>query len=95
MTVLKLRKRMISVRLSDDEYSALKALCVIRGNRSVSDLTRDAVRGLLSGKEREDVFTERLEEFRLQIKVLDRRIAQLQSRIEPSRIDFNGQETAS
>lgn len=95
MTVLKLRKRMISVRLSDDEYSALKALCVIRGNRSVSDLTRDAVRGLLSGKEREDVFTERLEEFRLQMKVLDQRIAQLQSRMEPSRIEFNGQETAS
>jgi Arc/MetJ-type ribon-helix-helix transcriptional regulator len=90
MTVLKVRKRMISVRLSDDEYSALKALCLIRGARSVSDLTRDAVRSLLNRKEREDLLSERLEEFRLQMKGLDQKIEQLALRIDPSKVEING-----
>lgn len=95
MTVLKLRRRMISVRLSDDEYTALKALCLIRGARSVSDLTRDAVRSLLKRNEREDLLGERLEEFRLQMKGLDQKIEQLASRINPSKNEANGQEPMS
>jgi Arc/MetJ-type ribon-helix-helix transcriptional regulator len=85
MNVLKVRTRMISVRLSDDEYSALKALCLIRGARSVSDLTRDAVRSLLNRKEREDLLSERLEEFRHQMKDLDQKIERLASRIDASK----------
>lgn len=85
MTVLKIRTRTISVRLSDDEYTALKGLCLIRGARSVSDLTRDAVRSLLNRKDREDLLGERLEEFRLQMKGLDQKIEQLASRIDPSK----------
>lgn len=94
MTVLKLRTRMISVRLSDDEYSALQTLCLTRGSRSVSDLTRDAVRGLLNRKEGEDLLTERLEELRLQVKGLDQKIEQLALRIDLSRSELNaGQRT--
>jgi|HubBroStandDraft_5_1064220.scaffolds.fasta_scaffold266038_2 Arc/MetJ-type ribon-helix-helix transcriptional regulator len=92
MAVLKLRTRMISVRLSDDEYSALKALCLIRGARSVSDLTRDAVRSLLNRKEREDLLSERLEEFGLQMKGLDQKIERLALRIDPLKSETNGQE---
>jgi hypothetical protein len=87
MTVLKVRTRMISVRLSDDEYMALKALCLIRGARSVSDLTRDAVRSLLNRKEREDLLSERMEEFRLQMKNLDQKIEQLALRIDPEKLN--------
>jgi len=87
MTVLKVRTRMISVRLSDDEYSALKALCLIRGARSVSDLTRDAVRSLLNRKEREDLLSERMEEFRLQMKNLNQKIEQLALRIDPEKLN--------
>lgn len=74
MTVLKIRTRMISVRLSDDEYAALKALCLIRGARSVSDLIRDDVHNLLNRKQREDLLSERLEEFRLQMKGIEQKI---------------------
>jgi len=81
MTVLKLRTRTISVRLSDDEYAALKGLCLLRGARSVSDLTREAVRNLLNHKDGESPLGERLEEFRLQMKGLDQKIEQLASRI--------------
>ena len=47
MAVLKRRSKMISVRLSDREYQNLKALCAARGSRSLSDLARDAMNGLL------------------------------------------------
>lgn len=49
MTVMKPRTRMISVRLSQEEYSALRDICSLTGARSVSDVTRDAVRTVLRG----------------------------------------------
>lgn len=48
MSVLKRRSRMISFRLSEDEYTGLKNLCVNEGARSVSDMARDAVHRLIT-----------------------------------------------
>ena len=48
MSVLKRRSRMISFRVSEDEYVGLKNLCVNEGARSVSDMARDAVQRLIS-----------------------------------------------
>jgi hypothetical protein len=73
MTVLKPRTRMISVRLSEEEYSALRRLCLVTGARSVSDLTRDAMRVLLNGANRVDVFGSHMDEFRAQMRSLDRK----------------------
>ena len=47
MAVLKRRSKMISVRLSEQEYQSLMALCAERGSRSLSDLARDAMYRLL------------------------------------------------
>ena len=47
MSVLKRRSRMISFRVSEDEYIGLKNLCVNEGARSVSDMARDAVHRLM------------------------------------------------
>jgi hypothetical protein len=49
MKILKPRSRMISVRLSEEEYATLLHLCSATGARSVSDFTRDAMRVLLNG----------------------------------------------
>jgi hypothetical protein len=73
---------MISVRLSEEEYLDLRRLCSIRGARSVSDLTRDAMRVLLNGANRsdtnrDDVLNIHVDEFRSQMKSLDRKIEQL------------------
>lgn len=81
MTVLKPRSRMISVRLSEDEYSALRDLCSLTGARSVSDLTRDAMRTVLRGVGREDPTAGNLEEFRMDIKNLEKKVQQLEARI--------------
>jgi hypothetical protein len=48
MSVLKRRSRMISFRVSEDEYVGLKNLCVNEGARSVSDMARDAVQRLIT-----------------------------------------------
>jgi len=77
MTVLNPRSRMISIRLSEEEYSALRRLCSVTGARSVSDLTRDAMRALLNGAEREDPVGNQVDEFRAEIRGMDRKIEQL------------------
>lgn len=72
---------MISIRLSEDEYSGLKRLCGVTGARSVSDLAREAMRVLLDGPPQQDALGSRLEEFRLQMRSLDRKIEELSARL--------------
>lgn len=79
MTVLRPRSRMISIRLSEEEYLALKRLSKAAGARSVSDLARDSMRVVLDGVDESDVLGLRLEEFRKLLKRLDRKIDRLAS----------------
>ena len=81
MTVLKPRSRAISVRLSEEEYWALRRLCSVTGARSVSDLTRNAMRGLLDGLDREEMRGISIDEFRAQMKSLDRKIEKLAAEV--------------
>jgi len=83
MTILKPRVRMISVRLSEEEYLALKRVCAVTGARSVSDLTRDALRVLLNGVSGPDMLGLHMAEFRAQIRNLDNKIERLASKITP------------
>src|ERR1039458_5558442 len=81
MTVPNPRSRMISVRLSEEEYSDLRRLCSTTGARSVSDITRDAMRVLVNGSNRDDILTIHIDEFRTQMRSLDRKIEQLSAEI--------------
>lgn len=81
MTVMKPRSRMISVRLSEEEYSSLIHLCSLTGARSVSDMTRDAMRTVLRGVNREDSLGGNLDEFRADMKSLEKKVEQLEARI--------------
>jgi len=87
MTVLKPRTRMISVRLSEEEYSALRRLCSMTGARSVSDLTRDSMRVLLNGANREDNSGMNMDEFRSEIRNLNKKLEQLAAEIATSKAD--------
>ncbi len=84
MTVRNPRSRMISIRLSEQEYLGLKRLCLITGARSVSDLTRDAMRVLLNGVKSDDILGLRMDEFGSLLKSLDRRSTRLQRELHPS-----------
>ncbi len=81
MTMIKRRSRMISVRLSEEEYTAFKNLCSLTGARSVSDLTRDAMRSVLKRVNHEDPFGTNLEEFRAGMKNLEKKVEQLEAEI--------------
>ena len=48
MPIIKRRLKIVSIRLLDEEYTQLLRLCQTRGARSVSDLARDAMFGLMS-----------------------------------------------
>jgi len=90
MTVLKPRSRMISVRLSADEYESLRLLCTATGARSVSDMTRGAMQSLLDNSSRGTALSGYMEEFRAQISTLDRKIEELSERIAPSKTEAGG-----
>ena len=80
---------MISVRLSEEEYAALRQLCSDIGARSVSDLTRDAMRVLLDSSGREKVQSIHVDEFRTQMRSLDRKIEQLAADITSLKTNGN------
>ncbi len=84
MSVLKPRSRMISVRLSEDEYSALQELSLTTGARSVSDLMRDSMRGLIDSSARDKGVGDYFEEFHARINILDRKVEELTKRVASS-----------
>lgn len=47
---LESRSRMISFRLTDEEYERFRRLCLSRGLRNVSELVRTAVNQMLEAK---------------------------------------------
>ena len=48
MSVFKRRTRIVSFRLSEEEFQRVTDLCEIAGARSISDLARNAVQEFLS-----------------------------------------------
>lgn len=76
---------MISVRLSEEEYTALRELCSASGARSVSDLTRDAMHAFLSGASRESGLHGRLDEFFAQMTTIGRQVEVLVEKFEASK----------
>ncbi len=84
--ILKPKSRMISIRLSDEEYEGLKNLCMSQGARSVSDLARTAMNQMLhissdptNGGSSVEL---RFRELHGRLNLLDRRIEQLAGRME-------------
>lgn len=81
---------MISVRLSEEEYSALRHLCSLTGARSVSDLTRDAMRSVLRGMNREDALNGHLDEFRAGMRSLEKKVEQLEAKLTSMKSESAG-----
>jgi len=75
--MIKRRTKMVSIRLLDDEYRQLKALCESKGARSVSDLAREAMFGML--KPAVEVVPQNLED---RMRRLDQRVTRLGEQME-------------
>jgi hypothetical protein len=76
LAILKRRSRMISFRLSEDEYASLRSVCESEGARSVSDLARDAVHRLIS-KGSDTTYEHVLRTLEGRVDILDLRVRQL------------------
>lgn len=85
MSVMKRKTRMLSIRLSEDEYERLKELCVAEGARSISDLTRSAVQRLLYPAAASDQgvqLVERMQQLDGMVRVLNREVRRLSSLVD-------------
>ncbi len=78
MPVLKPRSRIVSFRLSHEEYEQMKQRCISEGARSISDFARLSACRFLSGQEalRKDLETE------LVIQLLTRRLDELDREVQ-------------
>ena len=73
------RSKMVSIRLSHEEFRKLRELCVETGARSLSDLARDAMHRLMSeGTEPNGGTDQRLT---ARVEELDERLSDLQEKV--------------
>lgn len=75
------RARSISIRLSLEEFSALEKYCLASGARSISDLARSAICGLLNRAHEESALTVTVHEHSAMVKNLQGKIEQLTAEI--------------
>jgi hypothetical protein len=79
MSVIRRKTRTISIRLSDDEYGALREVCQSQGVRSLSDFARLAIENLIVGGGLPAQFTvqSRLDALNTRVEVLDLAVERL------------------
>ena len=83
MTAFRKRTRVVSFRLSDEEYEDLMDLCAIRQARSLSDFARLATLGQSQSQAAEGQPDGTLREVYRQLRVLDGEIKRLSALVEP------------
>ena len=89
MRVLRPRSRIVSIRMSEEEFSTLRRVCVATGARSLSDLAREAMRGLLSGANSgSESETSRIE-YSAQMRDLEQKVEKLSAEIALVKADRN------
>lgn len=81
MKVLKPRSRMISIRLSEEEYAGLCRLSAEIGAHSLSDLARDAMRTFLNASNHNRFLTGSSDSVQTQMEIINRRIDELREQL--------------
>ena len=92
MTSLSRKTRVISLRLSQHEFEALKALHAAHGARSISEFARTAMQSAIAGPRNDNYFSLELkvQEINGKITLLDSEIARLSALIESELQRRNG-----
>jgi plasmid stability protein len=80
---------MISIRMSEEEFSALRRICVATGARSMSDLAREAMRSLLSGTNQEIAGDATRNEYYAQMRDLEQKAEKLSAEIALFKANHN------
>lgn len=77
------RTRTISLRLSEQEFAALKSLYSIHGARSISDFARTALQSLLAGTANDQFAIElKIKQVDLKLESLTAALARLSALVE-------------
>ena len=90
MAVLKRKSRMISLRLSDEEYESLRSLYRLHGSRSVSEFARNAMQKVIgeSAAPGGNTLESRIVDLDSKMNSLDHEVARLvhliEARLEPA-----------
>jgi hypothetical protein len=79
MPLLVRRSKVVSVRVSDDEFRQLREMCTVTGARCVSDMARDAMFKLMRGGEQRPGAGDA--ELQSRVRELDEKLNALQSRV--------------
>ncbi len=89
MRVLRPRSRIVSIRMSEEEFTTLRRVCVATGARSLSDLAREAMRSLLNdANQRSDGEASRIE-YSAQMRDLEQKVEKLSAEIALVKADRN------
>jgi uncharacterized protein YerC len=87
MAVLRRRTRIVSFRISEEEYEDLMDLCAIRQARSLSDFARVATLGQSQANAPSNHAEGMLSDVYRQLRLLDREVKRLAALVEPGRLD--------
>jgi hypothetical protein len=82
--VITRRSRIVSFRISDEEYKDLMELCTLRKSRSLSDFARLATLGQFSADKPNEQHEEAIRNLYRHLHVLDDELQRLAARINPS-----------
>lgn len=80
------RSKMVSFRLSADEYARFRTICEARGIRSLSDLARTAVQRLAVSHEQSDPLWDEVGALRMQLSFLSTELDRLSKVIEARQV---------
>jgi phage host-nuclease inhibitor protein Gam len=75
--------------MSEEEFTTLRRICVATGARSLSDLAREAMRGLMSGANQESVGEASRIEYSAQMRDLEQKVEKLSAEIALVKADRN------
>ncbi len=86
------KSKMISFRLSPEEYVSLQAACVLKGVRSVSDLARTAVQRMIASNEGVNPVIDDVRSLQHRVRLISMELDRLAAAVD-SRQMTNGSET--
>jgi hypothetical protein len=90
MAVLTRRTRVLSFRISEEEYQDLINLCMMRQSRSLSDFARLATLSQFEATTSNTKSENALREVYRKLGALDREVKRLAALVEPRRLDSVG-----
>jgi len=83
------KTKMISFRLSTEEFQALQDACTAQGVRSLSDLARDAMKRAIAMK-RQDAVSDEVGELKQQVRQLACDLDRLSKAVENREVAIQG-----